>query len=64
MRCARKASLRFGGEAGLEVGEGFLEAFAEGDFGLPVEQGAGFADVWAAAGWVVLRQRLVDDCGL
>ena len=40
----------------MEVGEGFLEAFVEGDFWLPAEQGAGFADVGAAAGGIVLGQ--------
>ena len=38
------------GEAGLEVGEGVLEAFAEESFGFPAEQGADFIDVGAAAG--------------
>lgn len=47
----------------MEVGEGEREAFAEGDLWLPVEHGAGFGDVWAAAGGVVLGERLVDDCG-
>lgn len=63
MRCALKTSHGLGGEAGLKVGEGSFETFAEGDFWLPVEQGAGFGDVGAAAGGVVLGEGLVDDCG-
>ena len=62
---ARLACLLWGcGEAGLEVGEGFLQAFAEGDCWLPAEQGAGFGDVGTTAGGVVLGQRLMDDGGL
>ena len=47
----------------MEVGEGEREAFAEGDLWLPAKQGAGFCDVWAATGGVVLGEGLVDDCG-
>jgi len=54
----------WGGEAGLEVGEGFLQAFAEGDFWLPVEQSSGLGDVWATAGGVVLRQGCKGNFGL
>jgi hypothetical protein len=59
----RERLLRFDGDAGLEVGEGLLEAFSEGDLWFPAEQGAGLGDVGAAARGVVLGQRLVDYFG-
>src|SRR5580692_8109697 len=56
--------LMLGSEAALEVGQGFFEAFAEGNFGLPAKQRAGLGDVGTATGGVVLGQGLVDNRGL
>jgi hypothetical protein len=51
---------RFRGSLKLafEEVEGSDEAFFERDLGFPAKEGAGFGDVGAAAGWVVLGQGL------
>jgi len=49
------------GELGLEIREGFFEAFGEADLRLPTEDPAGFGNIGAALLGIILRERLDDD---